>query len=140
MRQLKERLLGIIAAAALLAMGITLRAGRSPLLPIDPAVPVSVRYNADSMPEPAQLSPEDAGKVMEIPTRNKSTCRYGTSDCIGIFILCVGDQSFSCCADGSDLNDAANNLNLQIKKGREDPLRILLKYTEGYRQPGQHLP
>ena len=132
MRQLKGRLLDIIAVAALLAMGITLWAGLSPIVPIAPEAPLSVRYNADSKPEPVQFSPEDAGKVIEILTRNKSTCRYGTSDCIGIFILCIGDQSFSCCANGGNLNDAANNLNLQIKRGREDLLSILLKYTEGY--------
>ena len=64
MRQLKGRLLDIIAVAALLAMGITLWAGLSPFLPIAPETPVSVRYNADSMPEPVQFSPDYSGKVI----------------------------------------------------------------------------
>lgn len=136
MRWMKKVLTGAAIMAAVFAAGIAVRLLCSPFLPIEAEAPVFVYYRAGSMPEPVQVSPEDAGRIVEIITWNKIFCRSGTSDLAGVFDLDIGGRKFNGDENCSDFNDHINSLEVQITIGREELLQILLKYTGDYMEQG----
>ena len=83
---MKKGFIGAAVIASVFAAGVAVRLLCSPFLPIEAEAPVFVPRRAGSMPEPVQVSPEDAGRIIEIITWNKLFCRNGTSDSAGYLI------------------------------------------------------
>lgn len=85
------------------------------------------------MPEPIEISREDAKRIVEIISFHYIFKRYGTSDSITVFTITIGEQTFGCNAYFDDLNDDVHDVNIRITCGQEDLKDILMKYTEAYR-------